>query len=154
MVDRLKLYTGSSPVIHTNLKTLAMTTAELKKGQTLIDEIKEHQSVLDYLNKFKSGVDDPIEFVVNYLKECRNVGSSGLRKSLALGFLEDSKTFLTTSIKMKQEEFEKLSAIGKSAKSINSKTLLAFLEASSLQKYADIPELPLEIAIVECCTNT
>jgi len=93
--------TQTKPIIN-------MTQEDLKKAQNLMDEIRDHQSVLDYLNRFKSDIDDPIEFVVNYLKECRNVGNTSLRKSLALGFLEDSKTFLTTSIKMKQEEFNAL----------------------------------------------
>ncbi len=53
-----------------------------------------------------------------------------------------------------EKEFERLVEIAKASKNINSKTLLAFLEAESLQKYADIPELPIEIAIIESCDVT
>lgn len=75
-----------------------------------------------------------------------------LRFILLLRFAKDSSSLIKEEVS--EEEFEKLTAIAKSAKTINSKTLLAFLEASSLQKYADIPELPIEIAIIECSTNT
>ncbi len=50
-----------------------------------------------------------------------------------------------------EEEFEKLSELAKTAKNINSKTLLAFLEAYSRQAYASIPELPIELAIIDSC---
>lgn len=50
-----------------------------------------------------------------------------------------------------EEEFEKLSVLAKTAKNINSKTLLSFLEASSRQVYASIPELPIELAIIDSC---
>ncbi len=74
-----------------------------------------------------------------------------LRFVLLLRFAKDTSEFIKEEVS--EEEFEKLAEIARSAKSINSKTLLAFLEASSLQKYADIPELPIEIAVIECCTN-
>ena len=48
-----------------------------------------------------------------------------------------------------EEEFEKLVGFAKTAKNLNSKTLLAFLEASSRQAYTSIAELPIEIAIIE-----
>ena len=54
-----------------------------------------------------------------------------------------------------EEEFAKLLDLTKSstagAKNINSKTLLNFLEASSRQVYASIPELPIELAIIDSC---
>lgn len=50
-----------------------------------------------------------------------------------------------------EEEFEKLSNIAASAKNLNSKALLSFLEASSRQAFASIPELPIEIAVIESC---
>ena len=48
-----------------------------------------------------------------------------------------------------EEEFEKLSVLAKTAKNVNSKTLLAFLEAYSRQTYASIPQLPIELAIID-----
>jgi DNA polymerase III subunit gamma/tau len=48
-----------------------------------------------------------------------------------------------------EEEFEKLSVLAKTAKNINSKTLLLFLENYSRQTYASIPELPIELAIID-----
>ncbi len=50
-----------------------------------------------------------------------------------------------------EAEFERLASLAKTAKNINSKTLLAFLEASSRQAYASIPELPIELAIIDSC---
>ena len=48
-----------------------------------------------------------------------------------------------------EEEFEKLLGLSKTAQNINSKTLLAFLESYSRQTYASIPELPIELAIID-----
>lgn len=52
-----------------------------------------------------------------------------------------------------EEEFGRLSKLSKSAKNLNSKTLLRFLEASSQQSYASIPELPIELAVIDACGN-
>jgi DNA polymerase III subunit gamma/tau len=50
-----------------------------------------------------------------------------------------------------EEEFAKLSELAKTARNINSKILINFLEASSRQAYASIPELPIELAIIKSC---
>lgn len=50
-----------------------------------------------------------------------------------------------------EEEFEKLSELAKSARNINSKVLINFLEASSRQTYSSVPELPIELAIIKSC---
>lgn len=85
-----------------------MTISDLEQGKKIVDKMQEARRVLEHLQRFKSGVDNPVEFVANYLTECRNVGSESTRKSLALGFLEDSKKFLETTIKMLQEDLNKL----------------------------------------------
>src|SRR3989338_2602020 len=72
-----------------------------------------------------------------------------LRFILLLRFAPDMKDSVIDQTG--EEEFEKLSELGKSAKNINSKTLLAFLESYSRQTYASIPELPIELAIIESC---
>ncbi len=50
-----------------------------------------------------------------------------------------------------EEEFERLSEIAKTAKNINSKILVNFLDAYSRQAYSSIPELPIELAIIDSC---
>ncbi len=72
-----------------------------------------------------------------------------LRFILLLRFAKDMKEMIENETG--EEEFVKLEALAKNAKNINSKTLLAFLEASSRQTYASIPELPIELAIIESC---
>jgi len=72
-----------------------------------------------------------------------------LRFVLLLRFAPDMKNLVIDETG--EEEFEKLSALAKTAKNINSKILLAFLEAYSRQAYASIPELPIELAIIEAC---
>ena len=70
-----------------------------------------------------------------------------LRFVLLLRFSKDMKKMIINETG--EEEFEKLSALAQTAKNINSKTLLAFLEAYSRQVYASIPELPIELAIID-----
>jgi len=74
-----------------------------------------------------------------------------LRFILLIRFAPDMHDFVKSEVG--EEDFLKLAELAKSAKNINSKTLLTFLEASSLQKYADIPELPIELAIIETCSS-
>jgi DNA polymerase-3 subunit gamma/tau len=76
-----------------------------------------------------------------------------LRFVLLLRFAPDMKKLVIDETG--EEEFEKLAELANpstdGAKNINSKTLLAFLEASTRQTYASIPELPIELAIIESC---
>lgn len=72
-----------------------------------------------------------------------------LRFVLLLRFAKDMKDLVVGETG--EEEFERLAELAKTAKNINSKTLLAFLEASSRQAYASIPELPVELAIIDSC---
>jgi len=72
-----------------------------------------------------------------------------LRFVLLLRFAKDMKDFVVAETG--EAEFEKLGEFAKSAKNINSKTLLSFLDAYSKQSYSSIPELPLELAIIESC---
>lgn len=72
-----------------------------------------------------------------------------LRFVLLLRFSKDMKNLIVDETG--EAEFEKLEELSKTAKNINSKTLLNFLEAYSRQTYASIPELPIELAIIESC---
>lgn len=72
-----------------------------------------------------------------------------LRFVLLLRFSPDMKETIISETG--EAEFEKLSEIAKSAKNINSKTLVAFLEASSRQPHSSISELPIELAVIESC---
>lgn len=72
-----------------------------------------------------------------------------LRFVLLLRFAPDSKAMVIDETG--EAEFEKLQSFAKTTKDLNSKTILAFLEASSRQAHASIPELPIELAIIEAC---
>jgi len=73
-----------------------------------------------------------------------------LRFVLLLRFAPDMKKLVIDETG--EEEFLKLSEIAKTAKSVNSKTLITFLEAFSRQTYSSIPELPIELAIIDSCS--
>lgn len=72
-----------------------------------------------------------------------------LRFILLLRFSKDMKSMIVDETG--EEEFERLEALSKAAKGINSKTLLLFLDALSRQSYASIPELPIELAVIDSC---
>lgn len=74
-----------------------------------------------------------------------------LRFVLLLRFAKEMKEIVTDQTG--EDEFERLLEIAKTAKNINSKTLLVFLEAYSRQTYASIPELPIELAIIDSCSS-
>lgn len=75
-----------------------------------------------------------------------------LRFVLLLRFAPEMKTLVMDETG--EEEFEKLSHLAKTAKNLNSKVLLSFLEAFSRQTYASIPELPIELAVIESSTTS
>jgi hypothetical protein len=72
-----------------------------------------------------------------------------LRFLLLLRFSKDMKEMIADETG--EEEFEKLSELSKTAKSLNSQTLMNFLDASAKQSYSSIPELPVELAIIDSC---
>lgn len=72
-----------------------------------------------------------------------------LRFVLLLRFAKDLHADIESELS--EEEFSRLSELAVSAKNLNSKSLLAFLNASSLQSHTSIPELPLELALIEIC---
>lgn len=73
-----------------------------------------------------------------------------LRFVLLLRFSKETKKMIIDETG--EEEFERLETIAKTAKDLNSKTLLSFLDASSRQAYSSIPELPIELAIIDSCS--
>jgi DNA polymerase III subunit gamma/tau len=72
-----------------------------------------------------------------------------LRFVLLLRFAPEMKNLVIDETG--EAEFEELAKIAKTAKNINSKTLLLFLDAYSRQTYASIPELPIELAVIDAC---
>jgi DNA polymerase-3 subunit gamma/tau len=72
-----------------------------------------------------------------------------LRFILLLRFAKEMKGEIKDEVG--EDTFEKLSSLAREAKNITSKTLLTFLEAHSLSEYSEVPELPLEIAIINSC---
>lgn len=76
---------------------------------------------------------------------------SSLRFILLLRFAPDLKELVVQETG--ESEFEKLSSLAKSAKKLNSKTLVSFLEAQSRQSYAAVPELPIELVVIGAGEN-
>lgn len=74
-----------------------------------------------------------------------------MRFVLLLRFSKETKQLIIDETG--EAEFEKLASLAKSAKNLNSKALLRFLNASSEQSYASIPELPIELAVIDCCNS-
>ncbi len=72
-----------------------------------------------------------------------------LRFVLLLRFAKDMK--VTVQEEVSEEDFTRLEALAKSARSVNSKTLIHFLDAQHRQSFAATPELPIELAILESC---
>lgn len=70
-----------------------------------------------------------------------------MRFVLLLRFAKDTREIVINETG--EEEFSKLNELAKTARGINSKTLVNFLNALLMQTYASIPELPIEIAIIE-----
>lgn len=85
-----------------------MTYQDLEKGRKIADEIKDLDRVIEHFMKWESGKHDPIEFVRNYLVECRMVGDDKTRKSLAIGFITDSISFLNTKRDLLQKDFDSI----------------------------------------------
>lgn len=72
-----------------------------------------------------------------------------LRFVLLLRFAKDMKA--TVQEEVNEGDFTRLEALAKSARSVNSKTLIHFLDAAHRQSFAATPELPIELAILESC---
>jgi len=70
-----------------------------------------------------------------------------MRFVLLLRFAKDMRDFIKEELSL--EHFEALALLAKTAKNINSKTLLRFLESYSALAYSIIPELPIELAVIE-----
>ena len=115
--------------------------------ESLILEILEaiqNQNTEKGIEAVKNGSKDNVDMPV-FLKMILR----SLRFVLLLRFAPNMKEMIINETG--EEEFERLALLAKTAKNINSKTLLLFLEASSQQAYASIPELPIELAIIESC---
>lgn len=70
-----------------------------------------------------------------------------MRFIILLRFAKDMKDFIKEELS--EEDFEALLELSKTAKNINSKTLQRFLESYSTLAYSTIPELPIELAVIE-----
>lgn len=109
----------------------------------LIESIAK-QEIKEGIGAIKEAVDSNTDMNIFLKMILQN-----LRFVLLLRFSKEMIDFVKNETG--EEEFEKLAEFAKTAKNINSKTLLKFLEAVSLQKVSEIPELPIEIALMESC---
>lgn len=114
--------------------------------QLVVDIIESiaKQNIESGLETIKKATENNVDMDV-FLRMILN----NLRFVLLLRFSKDMVDFVKDETS--EKEFEKLKEFAKTAKNINSKTLLKFLEAVSLQKISDVPELPIEIAVIESC---
>lgn len=122
-------------------KVLGAPKREFVMG--VIEAIAE-QNIEKGISFVKKGSDHDADMQIFLKMLLRN-----LRFILLLRFAKDMKEVIEAETS--EEEFTKLLELSKSAKNINSKTLLSFLDAASRQLHASIPELPIELAIIESC---
>lgn len=85
-----------------------MTYQDLEKGKKIAYEIKDLDRVIEHFMKWESGKHDPVEFVRNYIVECRMVGNDQIRKLLAIAFISDSLEYLQTKRGLLEEDFKAL----------------------------------------------
>ncbi len=74
-----------------------------------------------------------------------------LRFILLLRFAKDMRKDIESEVG--EETYNILVELAKSAKKINSKTLLIFLEATNTIRYSSVPELAIELALIESCKD-
>lgn len=120
-------------------KVLGAPKREFVMG--VIEALSENnaEKALSFVKKSSEADDDMQVFLKMLLRNLRFI--------LLLRFAKDMKELIENETG--EEEFQRLSSLAKTAKNINSKTLIIFLEALSKQTYASIPELPIELAIIE-----
>lgn len=84
-----------------------MNHAQLSRGTQIQDERKDLCRVLEHFGK-SAREKNPVDFVVEYLKECRNVGTETIRKELSNLFIETAKKHLGERIAQLDKEFDEL----------------------------------------------
>lgn len=72
-----------------------------------------------------------------------------MRFVLLLRFAKEMREEVSTEVN--EADFERLSELAKSAKKLNSKTLIKFLEASQRINQISMPMLAIELAVLESC---
>jgi len=83
-----------------------MTEETLKRGNRLLVEIKEVDSVLDHFNRFPSV--RGLEFLANVITKCQNLGSESLKNDLALSCIEHVEGLLSKRLIALQKELDEL----------------------------------------------
>jgi len=108
---------------------------------------KKASEAINFLNEFTEGGSDLQQFtktLINYLRQALILRLSGASTSLADNPLLSGLT---------KEEFQKLQKQAANFKEEELKNILnLFLEAENRMKYSPIPQLPLELAIIEALT--
>ena len=114
-----------------------------KEAKTIFLDIikKDIKSAIRFLHQTLEKGLDPYELakaLVNYLRQGMLLKITGTEKQITLGLTE--------------EEIDKLnSQIEKLEQTKISQILENFLEAGNKIKYSSIPQLPIELAIIESC---
>jgi len=83
-----------------------MTEANLRRGNKLLDEIKELNRVRDHFSKFPK--EKGIEFLTNFLTRCHNLGDSALKEELSALMIEHTKKVLATRVDTLSKELDAL----------------------------------------------
>ena len=123
-------------------KLLGLVDIDLIAG--LVDFIAEKESAkaLDFLNEILDKGRDSQELakgLISYLRGILLLGiSSELENPMVIGLSKEEKEKMEKQAEgFKQEEIQKI--------------LKLFMEAENKMKYSSIPQLPLELAIIESC---
>ena len=82
-----------------------MTQADLNKGQNLVDEINKLVRVEHYFKTDAAGCESKI---VEFFTKCGNLGSTSIKKEIAIEMVANIRTFLDDRISKLNQEFSDL----------------------------------------------
>ena len=89
-----------------------MKRDNLIQANKINDQIKTNDQVIEHLkrNSIKNDrpTDQPIDVVVKFLTECRNLGNKEIRSLLCTSFIIEGIKILEASNKILEDEIEKL----------------------------------------------
>lgn len=146
LMDKCISFSGKKDIITTEDVKQLLGIVETKEVSRLIDSISEKNSkeALISLNKtIENGVD---------IQEFTKALIHYLRQSLLFKINPDSQDSIFSGLT--KEELKKLKEQGKKFEIEDIQEILdLFLEAEGKIRYASIPQLPLEMAIIESCQS-
>lgn len=84
-----------------------MNRANLRIANTINDQIKSRESVIEYLKRYEKD-NDPIRAIAELLTSCKNVGNEGIKKELATAFIQWGIDLMREQIDVLEKQFSEL----------------------------------------------